>query len=624
LSKGGEKRRSSKLGWWLSFCVVYADIGTSIFYVPGILFLTIGSLATMAQVLTTGVFILIARKYVEIATRCPDGGGVVSIAHKAFPTRKMLPLLGGSLITIDYFLTSAISGVSGFAYLQSLFGFNHDLIVPMTLCALALLLVLNIVGLKESASVNAVFAATKLVVSAILVVMSTVVVSSMDGWAALFDQVLHPTMPGGQELTASALVIGYADTWLAYSGLESGAQISSAMAHPIKRTASIATWMVIAAISILSPLLTAYAIFMLSGKLQAVPAEQVQQVAESFMSALAFEVGGVVMQTLVVISASTLLIMACNTAMVGNYHVNARLVGDGYLPGLLGRRSKRFGTPVISIALSAIVPMFVVLGTRGEVSDLGDLYSFGLLGALTLSSVSIDWLHWKDKARGPKLYAGMATSLALLLAWGINIVNKPASLFFGGSLTLLFMGLGFGVQRGYFARLAERFPMFGPLLVEQTVARSDDSRVLTLTEAEDLSALYPVGTIVAVREASPSLLRAAADWANKQGERAVCVLYVEEVPGLFYPPKLGPSEEASRVLSESVRQLEARDVKGIPVWRMSHDAADSVAGAARNLKAKLVLVGVSRRSTLWKVLRGHVVRGLKKHLPDGVELRIVP
>src|ERR1035441_5746054 len=55
----------------------------------------------------------IALKYVEICERCPDGGDVVSILREAFSAIEFLPLVGGSFITVDYFLTSAISGVSG-------------------------------------------------------------------------------------------------------------------------------------------------------------------------------------------------------------------------------------------------------------------------------------------------------------------------------------------------------------------------------------------------------------------------------------------------------------------------------------------------------------------------------
>ena len=86
-------KSSKQLGFWLVFAIVYADIGTSVFYVPGLLYHSIGNLATLAQLITTGVFISIALKYVEICERCPDGGGVVSIVREAFSAFEFLPLV---------------------------------------------------------------------------------------------------------------------------------------------------------------------------------------------------------------------------------------------------------------------------------------------------------------------------------------------------------------------------------------------------------------------------------------------------------------------------------------------------------------------------------------------------
>ena len=44
--------------------------------------------------------------------------------------------------------------------------------------------------------------------------------------------------------------------------------------------------------------------------------------------------------------------------------------------------------------------MVIILITRANVKALGDLYNFGLLGTLSLSSVAIDRLRWRDGDRG--------------------------------------------------------------------------------------------------------------------------------------------------------------------------------------------------------------------------------
>src|ERR1043165_3459327 len=75
------KKSSGRLGPFLAWAVVFADIGTSIYYVPGLLFRELGGVqpsAAAAFVLATGfAFVLLALKYVNVASRYPDGGGVV-------------------------------------------------------------------------------------------------------------------------------------------------------------------------------------------------------------------------------------------------------------------------------------------------------------------------------------------------------------------------------------------------------------------------------------------------------------------------------------------------------------------------------------------------------------------
>ncbi|HBE24328.1 MAG TPA: hypothetical protein DDW33_01410, partial [Ktedonobacter sp.] len=56
---------------------------TSIYYVPGILYGTVGKLAGFFVMLTMTVFILLTFKYVEVTYRFPQGGGVVTVAAKA-------------------------------------------------------------------------------------------------------------------------------------------------------------------------------------------------------------------------------------------------------------------------------------------------------------------------------------------------------------------------------------------------------------------------------------------------------------------------------------------------------------------------------------------------------------
>ena len=115
----GPTKDTRQLNWFLAWAVVFCDIGTSVYYVPGILYSHVKDATPFFVLLTTGGFVLLSLKYIEISWRNPEGGGVVTITTKAFGP--MWGCLGGMLIIVDCFLTTAISAVAGFQYIGSAF-----------------------------------------------------------------------------------------------------------------------------------------------------------------------------------------------------------------------------------------------------------------------------------------------------------------------------------------------------------------------------------------------------------------------------------------------------------------------------------------------------------------------
>jgi nucleotide-binding universal stress UspA family protein len=458
-----------------------------------------------------------------------------------------------------------------------------------------------------------------ILVNVAIIAMASIRITLQHAWGDLLHHILHP---GNSPITAGTLLVGYADTWLAYSGLESGAQIAGAMKLPVRRTASAGMWLVIAATSFFSPILTAYSTFLLP---EAVKASH----KDAFISMLAETVGGQSLMVMTVVSAALLLIMACNTAIVGNYHVNLRLVSAGFLPPALSKRNLKFGTPHLSIALSAALPIIVVMATQGSVEQLGDLYSFGLLGTLVLSSLSLDTLRFREGSRGLGWGLGVFTTVALAVAWFINMVFKWHALAFGGTLSALIVGAALAYRSGWLGRLSPILAyrsVVVPISAEQVEALAAEkpkaARVLTVDEAMALQPLESAKILVALRGHNERLLRDAALLARGLEQANLYVVYVDEVPGLFFQPVEGPSDEANQVLAEASAFLSKLDLNAIPLWRLSNDAASGVADASIKLGAEVVMVGTSKRSAIWHLLRGHVVKGLAEALPEQTRLLI--
>src|SRR2546427_4441760 len=152
----GDRHSSSRnlLGPILCWAVVFADIGTSVYYVPGILYNTEGitTLAGFFVFLTMSVFVLLTLKYAEVTQRFPKGGGVVTVAAQAI--NHWFGALGGMFILVDYFLTAAISCLSGMLYLSVVIPSINPRILEITIAVLIILGILNWVGISESAKVS--------------------------------------------------------------------------------------------------------------------------------------------------------------------------------------------------------------------------------------------------------------------------------------------------------------------------------------------------------------------------------------------------------------------------------------------------------------------------------------
>ncbi|HEY0705992.1 MAG TPA: APC family permease, partial [Polyangia bacterium] len=414
-------RASGRLGPLLAWSVVFADIGTSIYYVPGLLFEELGGRTPSPAapfVLATGLaFILLSLKYVEVSDRYPDGGGVVSVATDAFGP--LIGCVGGILISVDYFLTGAISAVSGFEYLSTLFPSVGPLIVPYACCAIAFLGGLNMIGIRESATLTAFLAVSSLLIN-IIVLITVGVQLDAAAWQTVWAQ-----FTSVRGLSATPVLIGFASSWLAFSGLESISQIAPALREPRRQTAFRAMMLVVAGILITSPLMTAFETALLD-------ANKVRP--EQFLAALGGQYGPFALQVAIVATASTLLMGAANTAIIGCYHVFLALVRLGFLPTWLAERSRRFNTPHRAIFISVVVPIAVVVLSRGQMKLLGHLYAFGLLGAFTLTSMGLDRIRFQERKLTPGFYLGLITTGLVLTAFLVNLVHKHAATLFGGTV----------------------------------------------------------------------------------------------------------------------------------------------------------------------------------------------
>jgi nucleotide-binding universal stress UspA family protein len=83
-----------------------------------------------------------------------------------------------------------------------------------------------------------------------------------------------------------------------------------------------------------------------------------------------------------------------------------------------------------------------------------------------------------------------------------------------------------------------------------------------------------------------------------------------------------PNEQGVETLKAALQAVREKPIEMIPIWTVSHNAAEAIANAADVLDVDAVLIGATKRSAFYHMLRGHVLKGLMKRLPRDCHLMI--
>ncbi len=147
IDRGALKR---VLGVFDLCAIGYGDLGSSIYYALGITaFFALGA-TPIAMVLAGIVFVCTALSYAEMSAAFHESGGSASYARHAF--NDLISFIAGWGLLLDYIVTIAISAFTVGPYLMNFFPQlkEADVQVLFTIGLIAILLVLNIIGVKQS------------------------------------------------------------------------------------------------------------------------------------------------------------------------------------------------------------------------------------------------------------------------------------------------------------------------------------------------------------------------------------------------------------------------------------------------------------------------------------------
>jgi amino acid transporter len=459
----------SFISFWRAAAIVLSDLGSTAFYVGGIVEQAVGKSAPWF-ILGVMVFSYAVRAlYIESSAMFVRGG-VYRVVKEAMGGT--LAKLSVSALLFDYVLTGPISGVSAGRYIA---GLANDLLARAatglhlpegaTAVAIAILITVyfwwrNTRGIHESSD-----DALK------IMQVTTVMVVLLIAWCALTlvrQGGAMPPPPRPQHIrfshdalgwlqgtvwpsfTAIAILIGFGHSILAMSGEESLAQVYREIERPKVKNLQRAGMVIFVYSLVFTALVSFFAVAIIPDRVR-------PQYYDNLISGLAMHVTGplslrLIFQGLVVSIGFLMLAGAVNTAIVGSNGVLNRVSEDGVLTDWFRRPHRRFGTTYRLINLIVALQIVTILFSRGDVIVLGEAYAFGVVWSFAFNALAVTVLRYKrpDIERGWKVpfnvhVAGHELPIGLFViaaclfaAAAINLFTKETATISGLLFTAAF------------------------------------------------------------------------------------------------------------------------------------------------------------------------------------------
>ncbi len=426
------------------FALGYSDVGSSIYYALGVTTLYALGATPLALALAGIAFFCTALTYAEMSAALPEAGGSASFARHAF--NDLVSFIAGWALLLDYIVTIAISAFSVGPYLSHFFPPLKLAManVPFSMIILGILLVLNIVGIKESTRVSLLLCLFDIATQATIILIGAVFLLNIPHLIEFMRVGIpnvdwSPTWPQFWKGVSMAMV--------AYIGIESITQLGGETRHPGRAIPR-------------SIILTMGTLFLMYFGISAVALSAIHPkvLATRYLEdplagiAAAMPVGSQFLSPWVGILGATILFVAANAGLIGASRLTFAM-GEYYqVPRIFYRLHPRFRTPYMSLSLFAGLAALVILVAK-RLTFIADLYNFGAMLAFFLAHLSLLGLRARqpDLERPFKIPVGIpfgqkirlpVTAIIGLLAtlgvWVDVVISKPA----GRNLGFLWMGVG--------------------------------------------------------------------------------------------------------------------------------------------------------------------------------------
>ncbi|MGQ0569952.1 MAG: APC family permease, partial [Armatimonadota bacterium] len=341
------------------------------------------TLALPVALVIATVLAIVATSYLQTIHAYPSGGGAYIVSKDNLG---LWPgLVAAAALLIDYVLTVSVSISAGVAAVTSAVPALHDSRVALALLAIALVAILNLRGVRESATI---FAVPTYLFIACLGVMITVGLGRAVG-----QPPIPPSVEAGTPLASISLYVilrAFSSGSTAMTGVEAISNGIPAFRPPSSRNAGITLiWMAV----ILGTLFLG--VTYLAQAFGVVPHE-----SETVVSQVARHLFGTgPMYFAIQAATAMILILAANTSFAGFPLLASILARDGFLPRQLANLGDRlvYANGIVLLALFAGLLVFVF---NANTTALIPLYAIGVFMSFTLSQAGMVRRWWKLRAPG--------------------------------------------------------------------------------------------------------------------------------------------------------------------------------------------------------------------------------